>query len=170
MKKEQSPVQIKLLTENEANAATAKAVWEIAESGYAESSPWTVEQFHQTLAAPNALFLVAVLPTEELAGVLIASQTMVEADIYLLVVAQEYQQQGIGQKLFEELIKQAKKKQLEAIFLEVRASNEPAYQLYRKLGFQEVGRRKNYYAHPTEDALMMKLDIVGTNRKERHVC
>lgn len=159
MNNEQPSVQIKLLTEKEANAATAKAVWEIAESGYAQSSPWTVEQFRQTLSSPNALFLVAILPTEELAGVLIASKTMIEADIYLLVVAKEYQQQGIGQKLFEQLIKEAKNKQLETIFLEVRVSNEPAYQLYRKLGFQEVGRRKNYYANPTEDALMMKLDL-----------
>lgn len=40
--------------------------------------------------------------------------------------------------------------------LEVRASNEPAVSVYRKLGFEEVGRRKNYYRNPKEDALIMR--------------
>ena len=39
--------------------------------------------------------------------------------------------------------------------LEVRASNEPAIALYRKHGFEEAGRRKNYYTKPTEDAIIM---------------
>ena len=41
--------------------------------------------------------------------------------------------------------------------LEVRASNEPAKNLYKKLGFQEIGRRKRYYADNNEDALVMVL-------------
>ena len=41
--------------------------------------------------------------------------------------------------------------------LEVRESNDPALRLYRKYGFQEVGRRKNYYEKPREDAILMTL-------------
>ena len=52
---------------------------------------------------------------------------------------------------------------LETIFLEVRETNRAAYQLYSKIGFQEIGRRKNYYSEPVEDALMMKHDL----RKEQ---
>ena len=40
--------------------------------------------------------------------------------------------------------------------LEVRVSNDPAIALYEKLGFQQVGRRKNYYRNPKEDALILR--------------
>ena len=44
---------------------------------------------------------------------------------------------------------------LSFLTLEVRASNAPAIALYRKHGFQEAGRRKNYYQQPREDAIIM---------------
>lgn len=156
-------IEIKLLTEKDADAQTAQAVWAIAESAYADHSPWTVEQFRQSLASDRALFLTAQRTAGELVGLLIASKTLIEADIYLVAVVKEHQQKGIAQQLFKKLIEQAQERKLEKIFLEVRASNNPAYQLYRKLGFQEIGRRKNYYSQPTEDAIMMALDLPESN-------
>ena len=47
----------------------------------------------------------------------------------------------------------------ESIFLEVRQSNVPALSLYKKLGFEELGIRKNFYEHPVEDAIIMKVGI-----------
>jgi len=41
----------------------------------------------------------------------------------------------------------------------VRASNQNAFSLYDKLGYREVGRRKNYYLAPKEDAIIMKLEL-----------
>ena len=41
--------------------------------------------------------------------------------------------------------------------LEVRSSNQPAINLYKKLGFTEAGTRKNFYAKPVEDAIIMWL-------------
>ncbi len=141
----------------------AEAVWQVAESAYVEGSPWTVEQFRQSILAANSSFIVASLADGEIVALLIASQTLVEADVYLVAVAKEQQQKGVGEKMFKELIKQSLENNLETIFLEVRESNRAAYQLYSKIGFQEIGRRKNYYSQPTEDALMMKRDL----RKEQ---
>ena len=45
------------------------------------------------------------------------------------------------------------------VTLEVRGGNEAALELYKKLGFREVGRRKGYYAKGGEDAVLMDLDL-----------
>ena len=154
---------IKIQKLNPSDEAEAHAVWEVAESAYNNGSPWTEEQFRQTIIAPNSTFLAASLRDGEKVGLLIASQTLIEGDIYLVAVAKKHQQKGIAEKMFDQLIKQFMKNNLETIFLEVRESNRAAYHLYSKIGFQEIGRRKNYYTKPTEDALMMKLDL----RKEQ---
>lgn len=62
---------------------------------------------------------------------------------------------GIGQSLVESLIKLAQEKGLAFISLEVRQSNVPAISLYAKCGFKDVGKRKNFYQNPTENAVIM---------------
>ena len=62
---------------------------------------------------------------------------------------------GIGQSLVESLIKLAQEIGLAFISLEVRQSNVPAISLYAKCGFKDVGKRKNFYQNPTEDAVIM---------------
>jgi ribosomal-protein-alanine N-acetyltransferase len=61
---------------------------------------------------------------------------------------------GIGSALVQELAKRAQRESVSAILLEVRESNLPARRLYEKQGFREVGRRRNYYADPSEDAIL----------------
>jgi len=64
---------------------------------------------------------------------------------------------GLGKRLVRRLLQMARWAQAREIFLEVRTSNPVAYRLYQRLGFREIGRRKDYY--PThggrEDALVM---------------
>ena len=62
---------------------------------------------------------------------------------------------GIGQSLVEALINLGTQKGLAFISLEVRQSNLPAVSLYTKCGFKNVGKRKNFYQNPTEDAVIM---------------
>lgn len=156
---------IKELNKYHASESKVKAIWEAANSGFKEGSPWTAEQFHQTLLSENAIILTAVLAdekirdTEEIMALLIASKTMVEADIYMVVVAEAYKKRGLAKKIFEKLITLSIERNMETIFLEVRESNQAAYNLYQKIGFQEIGRRKAYYSSPIEDALMMKFDL-----------
>jgi ribosomal-protein-alanine N-acetyltransferase len=62
---------------------------------------------------------------------------------------------GLGTYLLARVLDVARERGIQTMFLEVRASNEPAHDLYRRFGFSEVGRRKAYYDHPREDALIM---------------
>ena len=63
---------------------------------------------------------------------------------------------GAARAVVQALLKQACERGLASLYLEVRPSNTPAIALYRSLGFEEVGRRKHFYRHPTEDALLMR--------------
>ena len=78
-----------------------------------------------------------------------------EGQITNIAVRPSCRRQGLGRAVTEALVQLAQTRKLEQIALEVRASNEAAISLYRGLGFEKVGRRKNFYRQPTEDALVM---------------
>jgi ribosomal-protein-alanine N-acetyltransferase len=69
----------------------------------------------------------------------------------------DYRKVGIGQNLMETAIDEGRMRGVSFVLLEVRASNETAQSLYRRLGFNFIGRRRDYYRGPTEDALVMKM-------------
>lgn len=149
---------IRKLSKEDATPEMAANLWQTATSGFGEDSPWTEEQLFKLLEAGNSIMLAAI-QEEQIAGVLVASTTTVESDIYMVVVGEDYKRQGIGQQLFHQLIVDCTAQGLETIFLEVRESNTPAFNLYKSLGFEEIGRRRAYYSGPIEDALMMKFDL-----------
>ena len=66
---------------------------------------------------------------------------------------------AVGRSLMEAATDEARRRGVTQILLEVRASNKPAQLLYSELGFNFVGRRRDYYRLPTEDALVMKLKL-----------
>jgi [ribosomal protein S18]-alanine N-acetyltransferase len=80
-----------------------------------------------------------------------------EAHITVLAVHPDHQRQGLGQALLCGLLVAAQRRGLEWATLEVRGSNETALALYRKFGFQEVGKRRRYYQNPEEDAVILWL-------------
>jgi ribosomal-protein-alanine N-acetyltransferase len=69
----------------------------------------------------------------------------------------DYRRMGIGESLMNAGIERGIRRGARYVMLEVRASNEGAQALYRKMGFGYVGKRRDYYRLPTEDALVMKL-------------
>ncbi|MCI0487979.1 MAG: ribosomal protein S18-alanine N-acetyltransferase [Blastocatellia bacterium] len=71
----------------------------------------------------------------------------------------DYRRIGVGQRLMETGVDIGRRRGTAYVLLEVRASNEVAQLLYRKMGFNYVGRRRDYYRLPAEDAFVMKLDI-----------
>jgi ribosomal-protein-alanine N-acetyltransferase len=73
-----------------------------------------------------------------------------------IAVHPEYRRVGIARSLIEYLIDELNRRGCHSLSLEVRASNAPAIGLYEKLGFQQVGLRKNYYRNPKEDALILR--------------
>jgi len=117
------------------------------------SPPWTREQLAHQITGERNVFLCA----EDETGVLgyVGLMTVLdEGYISNVAVAPEARRRGIADALLDELAARTKDT-LAFLTLEVRASNAPAIALYEKHGFSVVGRRKNYYEQPREDALLM---------------
>lgn len=82
-----------------------------------------------------------------------------EGQITNIAVHPGCRRKGYGQAVLTALIRYAKSAHLASVTLEVRPSNQAALALYRHSGFSEVGRRKNFYTKPTEDALILTLRL-----------
>ena len=117
--------------------------------------PWSENSVASELNNPLSLWLVA-LDGERLAGYVGSQTVMDESDMMNVAVHPDFRKQGIATALILGLVEELRKKGSHCLTLEVRASNENAISVYRKLDFQEVGRRKNYYRNPREDALILR--------------
>ena len=93
---------------------------------------------------------------DHLVGYVGSQSSIDESDIMNIAVHPDWRRRGIAEKLIDYLVQELKKRGSHALMLEVRVSNDPAIALYEKLGFQQVGRRKNYYRNPKEDALILR--------------
>lgn len=82
--------------------------------------------------------------------------TVDEGQITNIATHPDHRNKGLGLAVMRALLRHAKDEKLASVSLEVRVSNAPALAVYRKAGFVEVGRRKNFYTKPTEDALIME--------------
>ena len=119
------------------------------------SLPWTREQLESQLPDERHVFLVAEGDDGQLLGYVGMMFVLDEGYISNVAVTPSARQRGIGHLLISELEKRADGLALSFMTLEVRASNAPAIHLYSRHGFLPVGRRKNYYERPTEDAILM---------------
>ncbi|MBR4490656.1 ribosomal protein S18-alanine N-acetyltransferase [bacterium] len=90
-----------------------------------------------------------------IAGFLILSTVLDEAEIIEIAVSEDLRKKGIASELMREIFDWCQKNGIIRIFLEVRESNLPARECYKKFGFSEDGQRKNYYRDPVEDAVLM---------------
>ena len=119
------------------------------------SDPWSEKSVASELDNKLAFWLVAA-EGDTVAGY-IGSQTVIdESDMMNVAVHPDFRRQGIAEALVNTLVENLKKMGSRCLTLEVRASNAPAIALYGKLGFAEIGRRKNYYRNPREDALILR--------------
>ena len=87
-----------------------------------------------------------------------------EAEIASVCVDPAYRRLGGGTKLLQTLLRQARLSGAQNVYLEVRASNRAAQELYRGAGFECIGVRKRYYTNPLEDAVLMRCEIVRQPR------
>ena len=117
--------------------------------------PWSENSVSSELNNPLSLWLVAV-EGEKVAGYVGSQSVMGESDMMNVAVHPDFRRQGIGERLILDLIDQLNQRGNHSLTLEVRASNVSAIALYRKLGFEQVGLRKNYYRNPKEDALILR--------------
>lgn len=94
-----------------------------------------------------------------LLGFLIAHHISPDWELENIVIAPTSRRKGLATHLLSALLYRARETNSESVFLEVRESNQAARALYTSLGFQESGRRKLYYAHPPEDAVLYRLAL-----------
>jgi ribosomal-protein-alanine N-acetyltransferase len=135
------------------NESHVKAVADLEKICF--SDPWSENSVASELKNKLALWLVA--EEEGRVAGYIGSQTCTdESDVMNVAVHPDFRRRGIAEALVNSLVEELKAIDSHSLTLEVRASNVPAISLYEKLGFSEVGRRKNYYRNPREDALIMR--------------
>lgn len=116
--------------------------------------PWTKENFIDSLHSNSCWVLEQ---GDSIIGYGILKIVLDEAELLNITIAPDKQKQGFGQQLLTLLMTKAHCLQAKECFLEVRESNTTAYRLYEQYGFNELGRRRNYYptAQGYEDALLM---------------
>lgn len=118
------------------------------------SLPWSDKSFKDACGNPDNVYLVCEYDGK-IAGYCGMWTVLGEGNITNMAVGQNYRGRGIAQKLMEGLHAAGSAKNVDTYFLEVRESNVPAINLYKKMGYKEIGRRKRFYERPVEDALVM---------------
>lgn len=120
------------------------------------SDPWSASSIASELDNPLSLWLV--WEEDGMAAAYLGVQRVPpQADVMNVAVSPALRRRGIARALFAEL--ERRLPEIDELFLEVRASNSGAIALYRTLGFEQVGRRPNYYLDPREDALILRKEL-----------
>lgn len=120
------------------------------------SEPWSYESLLESFENPLYAFFVAEIESKVI-GYAGMSAIIDEAEVTNVAVTEEERNCGAGRALMNSLIEEAKERQMEKIFLEVRESNAQAIHLYESLNFSQVGYRKNFYSFPREAAVLYAL-------------
>ena len=121
------------------------------------SKPWSEDMLCEELYNDNASYITAVADDGTVLGYAGLSVVLDEGCIEKVAVKGKYRRMSVADALVDAFVR-FRRAHLAFITLEVRASNDAAIQLYMKHGFEQVGRRKNYYADIHEDAILMTLD------------
>lgn len=122
--------------------------------------PWTAGIFRDCLRAGYECWVLAAGQAPIGYGIL--SVAAGEAHVLNVCVAPEHQGRGLGRRLLGRLLDLARWHRAERVFLEVRPSNPVAIGLYERAGFNEIGRRPNYYPAKggREDAIVMAMELL----------
>ena len=121
--------------------------------------PWSERLLREQLENEGAAALAALGEEGTLLGYASLSVVLDEGYIANVAVRPEHRRQGIARALLEALRRLARSRRLAFLTLEVRASNAAAIALYESQGYREAGRRRGYYRHPAEDAIIMTLEF-----------
>lgn len=135
------------------NESDISQVMGIENSSFA--NPWSKSSFLRELIMPASSFLVAVRD-EFVVGYMGYWLIEDEAQIMNVAVHLEYRRKGIANKILKYVIGMIFESGVKNVYLEVRKGNAAARVLYNKLGFKEIGVRKQYYEEEKEDAVLMR--------------
>jgi ribosomal-protein-alanine N-acetyltransferase len=149
-----------------ATEADVKEVVRIERFSFAD--PWSEESFRRLLSGHPAIFQVLVMPPENrVAGYVIAFAIGEDGELLNVAVEPESRGKGFAGQMLDAVLIELAGRGVRAAFLEVRESNNAARRLYASRGFREIGRRKNYYRRPVEDALVMRRVLEVAPDEER---
>ncbi len=123
--------------------------------------PMTQKQLEDDITFERARYYVMAIDTEENKTVGLAGISLLfdHSDILTIAVLPEYRNLHIGSMLLKAIIEKTDNMLYEKMFLEVRESNTPAINMYKKYGFDEISIRKNYYTNNGENAIIMMKKI-----------
>jgi [ribosomal protein S18]-alanine N-acetyltransferase len=119
------------------------------------STPWSREMLLEAMENLTASFIAAEADDGTILGYAGVNVVMDEGYIDNVAVRKAYRRNGVASALLDVFIRFAQAHELAFLTLEVRSSKEAAIALYPRHGFEEAGRRKNYYSDPKEDAIIM---------------
>ncbi len=124
-------------------------------------NPWPAKALRECF--DDEYTLCAVFVSEKLAGFSVIYNTSFTTDLLTIGIQPKFQGKGLGRRLLNFTLEQAKEQQVSEVFLEVRVSNVTAQNLYISAGFEKAGLRKGYYTgqngEPGEDAITMRLEL-----------
>jgi len=128
------------------------------------SLPWPERSFRFELTDnPASRCWVADLDGN-IVGMIVVWLLVDEAHVATLATHPDHRRQGIGKRLLAHALLNMMREGARSSFLEVRASNVAAQEMYRKFGYEETGRRRHYYRDNDEDAILMNLSALNAER------
>ena len=130
------------------------------------SLPWPERSFRFELTDNPASRCWVAEMDGKLVGMIVAWLIVSEVHIATLATHPDFRRQGIAKKLLAYALRELRNEGAQSSFLEVRASNFAAQEMYRKFGYEESGVRPRYYRDNDEDALLMVLESLDVERLE----
>lgn len=132
-----------------------------------QSAQWRLEDYRQLILDPLGATFVAEIAVENrprVAGFAAFHRVMDEAELRNMAVDPAHQRNGIARALLAEGMRALSTHGVSRIFLEVRASNQPALSFYTSAGFELLHTRRAYYRDPAEHALVMTRNLVPSDQ------
>lgn len=128
------------------------------------SLPWPERSFRFELTDNPASRCWVAEVDGSIAGMIVVWLLVAEAHVATLATHPNFRRQGIAKRLLSHALQYLNSEGAQSSFLEVRASNIAAQEMYRKFGYKESGRRRHYYKDNDEDAILMHLDSLKVER------
>lgn len=136
-----------------------KYLEEIGEIHYQVADGWSLKGLIGDLANNATKSYVAII--DDKAVGFCSYLVTDDAELEFVCTHPNYRHRGVASKLLSDTIK-AMPFEINKIVLEVRSKNDIAIEMYKKLGFEELGKRKNFYSSPNDDAIVMEKNRGGT--------
>jgi len=142
-------------------------VMEIA-SSLATAPQWPRSAYEDALATGNGLRRIALVAeyAGKVIGFVVVRVLASHAEIESIAVDAQAQGFGFGSSLLVATLQELRLAEVAEVELEMRASNRMAGLMYERAGFREMGRRREYYRDPVEDAVLLKLKLIDSPELE----